>query len=91
MKAFQFQFSRNAECSFSSLSSALKSRILKKLSFFEKSSDPLSFAKRLCGLNNVFRFRIGEYRVIVTPKDREVLVVLLILKIGHRREVYKSQ
>ncbi len=33
-----------------------------------------------------WRYRIGEYRVICQIKDQEVIV--LVLEIGHRREIY---
>ena len=33
-----------------------------------------------------WRYRIGDYRVICEIQDREVIV--LVLEIGHRREIY---
>lgn len=33
-----------------------------------------------------WRYRIGDYRVICDIKDKEVIV--LVLEIGHRREIY---
>jgi mRNA interferase RelE/StbE len=41
----------------------------------------------LAGPVNVWRVRVGEYRVIYTIKDDVVLV--LVLRIGHRREIYR--
>jgi mRNA interferase RelE/StbE len=35
-----------------------------------------------------WRYRIGSYRILATIKDTEVTIY--ILKIGHRREVYKN-
>lgn len=90
MKTCQFRFSRNAEKTFASLSQSLANRILKKLDFFENAKSPLSFAKKLQGLENIFRFRIGDYRIIVTPIENGEFIVLLILKIGHRREIYRD-
>ncbi len=88
-KSYKLQFSRNGEKDFSSLEKNLQKRIINKLGFFENSGDPLSFAKKLQGLDDKFSFRIGDYRVIVSPDDKNVLVVLVVLKIGHRREVYE--
>ena len=34
-----------------------------------------------------WKYRIGDYRVLVNIKDRELIV--LALEVGHRREVYK--
>lgn len=89
-KIYQFQFSGNAERQFADFEVTVQRRIIKKLDFYEKSSDPLSFAKKLKGLDNNFSFRIGDYRLIVVPKDRNSFVVLVILKIGHRREIYET-
>lgn len=89
-KIYKFQFSSNAERYFIGLPHLLQKRILNKLSFFEKSKNPLKFAKQMHGLGKIYRFRIGDYRIIVTPKDKNIITVLLILKIGHRREVYNE-
>ena len=43
--------------------------------------------KKLAGFENIYRIRIGNYRVIYNIKD-EILTVLVV-KIGHRRDVYK--
>lgn len=89
MKSYQFQFSHEADNDFSKLPHALQKRIWNKLIFFEKSKNPLHFAKKLSSSQNAYRFRIGDYRIIVTPKDRGIIVILIILKVGHRREVYE--
>lgn len=34
-----------------------------------------------------WRYRIGDYRVICEIQDEEIIV--LVLEIGHRREIYK--
>jgi mRNA interferase RelE/StbE len=36
---------------------------------------------------DLWRIRIGDYRVIYTVERKQLLV--LVLKIGHRREVYR--
>lgn len=89
MKPYQFQLSYSAESEFAQLPSLLQKRIWKKLKFFEKQKNPLHFAKRMQGVENTFRFRIGNYRVIVTPKDQKTFIILLILKIGDRKDVYE--
>lgn len=89
MKSCRFQFSYRAEIEFSILPTALQKRILEKLYFFQKAENPLHFAKKLQGREGRFRFRIGDYRVIVEKRDNDVVVILVILKIGHRREVYE--
>jgi mRNA interferase RelE/StbE len=43
--------------------------------------------RKLVGYEDVFRIRVGRYRVLYSVDRREVIVV--ILKIGHRRDVYR--
>jgi mRNA interferase RelE/StbE len=50
--------------------------------------DPRRFGKALTGnLRGLWRYRIGDYRLICQIKDRELIV--LIVSAGHRREIYR--
>ena len=40
-------------------------------------------------LDNRFRLRIGKYRIIYRYEDEENAVILLILDIGSRGDIYK--
>lgn len=90
MVCYQFQFSKNAEDAFSKMHRVLQCRILKKLLFWEKSGDPLCFSKKLMARENTYRFRVGDYRILVVPKSTRIFIVLVIVKIGHRRDVYEE-
>jgi mRNA interferase RelE/StbE len=51
-------------------------------------NDPRQLGEPLMGtLRGFWRYRVGDYRIICTL-ERERLVVL-VLRIGHRRDVYK--
>lgn len=43
--------------------------------------------RRLVGYDNLWRIRVGDYRVIYTVKDTELVV--LALRIAHRSDVYR--
>ena len=61
-------------------------RIVKKIKGL--ANDPHSGnVKRLVG-SDYYRLRVGDYRVIFDIKEK--LRVLLVLKIGHRKNVYKK-
>jgi mRNA interferase RelE/StbE len=65
-------------------------RILKFLrKRIQDSDDPRSMGKALAGveLGGLWRYRVGDYRILCRIED-EILCVLVV-KIGHRREVYK--
>ena len=42
---------------------------------------------KLVGPEDLYRIRVGDYRIVYQVRD-EVLLVLVV-KIGHRREVYR--
>lgn len=52
--------------------------------------DPRSRGKALTGnLAGLWRYRVGDYRVVVSIED-DVLVVLVV-DVAHRREVYRRR
>ncbi len=44
-------------------------------------------ATQLVGGAGAWRVRVGDYRIIYEIRDRQLIV--LVLKVGHRREVYR--
>lgn len=62
----------------------VKKRILDKVLKFSKS--PLEHAVKLINSSlGEYRFRVGDYRVIFDVRGDTILV----LRIGHRREIYR--
>ena len=51
--------------------------------------DPRAFpnAKKLQGVENGWRWRVGTYRILGTVDDGKVVIELF--RIGHRRDVYR--
>lgn len=45
-------------------------------------------AKPLAGFDNLYRLRIGEYRLVYEIHDRQILIV--VVRVRHRREVYRG-
>jgi mRNA interferase RelE/StbE len=43
--------------------------------------------EKLSAEDNLYRIRSGDYRVIYEIRDAELLI--LVAKVGHRREVYR--
>ncbi len=53
------------------------------------SSDPRELGKRLrLNLAGLWRYRVGDYRLICRLEDYRLVV--LVIKVGHRREVYEE-
>jgi mRNA interferase RelE/StbE len=78
-------YTRNAQKQLQSIGAVDARRIIAKLKQY--AADPVSLANQVKALKgaDAFRLRVGDYRVIFT----EDAVVLLILKVGHRREIYE--
>ncbi len=50
--------------------------------------DPRSFGHGLTGqFRGLWRYRVGDYRLICEIKDRELII--LVLAVGHRRDIYR--
>ncbi len=45
-------------------------------------------AKALQGLRGILRIRVGDYRVVYEIRDR--VLVVLVIRIGHRGDVYRG-
>jgi mRNA interferase RelE/StbE len=53
------------------------------------SDDPRPHGcRKLAGTSDRYRIRVGDYRIIYSVDDGKVTVLVLV--IGHRREVYDS-
>ena len=68
------------------LDAPIKSRIGKTILRFKEA--PLEHAERLTDSTlGSFRFRIGDYRIIFDIVGHDIVV----LRVGHRREIYKRK
>jgi mRNA interferase RelE/StbE len=43
--------------------------------------------RKLAGSKDLFRIRAGDYRIIYQVK--RVVLIVLVIRIGHRREIYR--
>lgn len=64
----------------------VKQRIGKTIIRYKEN--PLKYAEKLTDFTlGTYRFRIGDYRVIFDIEGRDVI----ILRIGHRKEIYRRK
>lgn len=56
-----------------------------------KLDDPRSLGEALRGsrLGEFWKYRVGDYRLICKIEDNRLIV--LVLRIGHRREIYRQK
>lgn len=44
-------------------------------------------AKKLKGLDELYRVRVGSYRILYTIEDKKLII--LVIRIAHRKDAYK--
>ena len=62
-------------------------RILKRIEAFAEDPRPMG-CEKLSGQER-FRVRQGVYRIVYEIQDEELVIV--VVKVGHRREVYRER
>jgi mRNA-degrading endonuclease RelE of RelBE toxin-antitoxin system len=83
----QFVFSESAKKDLEKLPKIFQSRLKAKLLYWQSTENPLEFATQLVKyVGATHRFRVGAYRLIVLSKPEGKI---LILRIRHRKDVYK--
>lgn len=78
-------FVRSAEKELLRLNKSLGQRILKRISSL--GDNPYGQNSQKLEGSDGYRIRIGDYRVVYTIDKKNQTI--LIIKIGHRREIYK--
>lgn len=67
------------------LEASVRQRVGKTLLRYEEN--PLGYSEKLINSKlGSYRFRIGEYRVIFDIEGEDIVV----LRVGHRREIYRK-
>ena len=87
MARYEIEISRSAEKQLKKLAREDQVRVAEAILPLADKPRPRG-ARKLSGYDNVFRIRVGHYRVLYSISDRRVVVI--ILKIGHRRAVYRQ-
>ncbi len=83
---YRLVYTQRAVRDIEKLDQKIKDRLDKTLLRYEK--DPLRHAERLSHSDmGSYRFRVGDYRVVFDLQGEEIV----ILRVGHRREIYRRQ
>jgi mRNA interferase RelE/StbE len=86
MASYEIEISRTAEKQLAKLPRRDQERIVRAV--LPLARDPLPRGSRkLSGYDDVFRIRVGQYRILYSVSSGKLVVI--ILKIGHRRDVYR--
>ena len=83
--AYQIEFAPRAYRQFKKLERDTQRQLLSRIEDLSSNPRP-SGVKKLAAVENLYRIRIGDYRVVYEIRDRALVVVNV--KVGHRRDVY---
>jgi len=84
--AYSILLAPPAERQLKSLTDSVQKRIAKRLKSLRENPRPQG-VKKLAGEEDLYRIRDGDYRIIYTIQDKELIV--LVVKIGNRKDVYR--
>ena len=86
MARFEIEITRSAEKRLRDLPRSDQKRLARAMLTLAEEPRPRG-ARKLSGYTDVFRIRVGRYRILYSLEQNRL--VILILKIGHRRDVYR--
>jgi mRNA interferase RelE/StbE len=89
MNPYTIEFVRSARKEFEGLPAKVRSRIVEALQLLAQNPySELLKVKKLKDAHYLYRIRIGDYRVLYELQNQQLVV--LVIKVGHRREVYRK-
>ena len=86
MREYTVVFARSARKELQALDRTVATRILKRIEALTREPRP-SRCKKLEGTDNLWRIRIGDWRVVYSVDDNKSLVEISVIR--HRREAYR--
>ena len=86
---YRFDFTAGAERELDHLDSPTRTRILKRLKWLGENADVIQHEELSGPLSDLFKLRVGDYRVLYDMIESENLIV--VHQIGHRSDVYRRK
>ena len=87
MASYRIEVSATAEKQIRKLRRDDQIRVLRAIQLLTTDPAPPG-SRRIRGYDNVFRIRVSTYRILYRVAGKHLLII--ILKVGHRREIYRS-
>jgi len=86
-RSFEIQFTRAAERGLAGLDKVMLRRVDVVIRGLAVTPRP-PHSKKLQGADDLYRIRVGDYRVIYRMEHRHLVV--LVVNVGHRRDIYRD-
>ena len=85
--SYNILFKPSVERDFKRLPAHIQEKILSEIALLSEDPRPAG-AVKLKGSDNLYRVRVGDYRIIYAVED--AFLVVLVVEIGHRKEIYRK-
>jgi mRNA interferase RelE/StbE len=86
MAKYEIEISRTAEKQLKKLSKDDQKRVVAAI--LDLAEDPVpKGSRKLTGYEDVYRIRVGRFRVLYSWAAKTLIVI--VLKIGHRKDAYR--
>jgi len=85
--AYRIEFTPRADSQFRGLDKSVQRRLGQRIDSLAENPRPQG-VKKLAGEGDFYRVRVGDYRIVYQIRDKSLLVV--IVRLGHRLEVYRG-
>lgn len=86
MASYRIEVSSTAEKQLKKIPAHEQKRVLDAILGLAAEPFPLG-TRKLSGHDDVFRIRVGNYRIIYSVESQRVVIV--VLKVGHRKDMYR--
>ncbi len=83
---FEFFVTSNFKKALKALDQKTQNSIRTKLEHLSKQENPLLFSKKLKEFKDIFRFRVGNYRIVFRLEKNKIILLL----VKHRKDIYED-
>lgn len=83
---YKIEFTRRAVRDLESLTASERQRVGRRIDALSANPRPHGIRK-LHGAEEMYRIRVGDYRVIFSITDRKLLI--LVIRVGNRKDIYE--
>ncbi|MCC6580112.1 MAG: type II toxin-antitoxin system RelE/ParE family toxin [Phycisphaeraceae bacterium] len=86
--SYRIELAPSAARAFTRLDRGIQRRIRDAIDGLQDNPRPAG-VRKLTGADDLWRIRVGDYRVVYRIEDHRLLV--LVVRIAHRRDIYRGK
>ena len=87
MDSYKVEFTKSAKKALDRIPNTVRNQLTVKIYSLKDNPRP-DGCKKLKGEEDLYRIRVGDYRVVYLIQDGKLIVV--VVKVGQRRDVYRD-